>query len=366
MTFAEFLREKGTPDPRLTIWALIPYFQVGDRLVSESYDTPQVRQELEEVFAALGLDWIWVPITRENLHDAIETLLRSAGDRKPLALNYCDSDDVSGGPGIEVIEKLEEHGIAYTGAGKDFYHISTSKILMKDLFSQSGVPTAPYAVIVEPERDIPGLCERLGAPLIVKPVVSAGSWGLSLNSVVNTDAELEAQVRRLLEGPHGREFAEGGIFVERFINGPEFTVLVLGMCGAPESARIYPPVERVFNSELPERERFFSYDRYWELYQEESPPPGGKFYKYRPAAPALQAPLETLAWNAYCAVGGTGYGRVDIRMDATTGELFVLEVNANCGISSDENESSTGNILRWGGISFAQLMNEMLYGALIR
>jgi D-alanine-D-alanine ligase len=366
MTFTEFLRQKGMSASRISVWALIPYWQEGDRLVSESYDTPQVRRELADVFGALGLDWTWVPITRENTLDSLDSLLRAAGGRQPLALNYCDSDPVAGGPGIEVIHALQERGIPFTGADAPFYHISTSKIRMKERFLDAGVSTAPFAVVASVESDLRGLCCRLGAPLFVKPVISAGSFGLSLRSVVHTDEELEAQVRSLLEGPHGREFAAGGLFVETFINGPEFTVLVVGMPALPESVRIYPAVERVFNPALPEAERFFSYDRYWEKYEEESRPPDGKYYEYRAAPSPLRERLEALAWKAYCAVGGTGYGRVDIRMDATTGELFVLEVNANCGISSDENESSTGNILSWGGISFAQLMSEMLYGALIR
>jgi len=36
--------------------------------------------------------------------------------------------------------------------------------------------------------------------------------------------------------------------------------------------------------------------------------------------------------NAYIACGGNSYGRVDVRQDSATGELFVLEVNSVCSI----------------------------------
>lgn len=367
MKFADYLKIRGMADTPLAVWAFIPYWQVGPDLVSESYDTPQTRRELDEVFHALGLAWTWVPVTTDNLRETVGFILQSANGQQPLILNFCDADPVFGGPGIDVIQHLEELGLAFTGADAPFYHISTSKILMKEAFLREGVSTAPFAVITDPERDIPGLCEKLGAPLFVKPAVSAGSFGLSLKSVVNSDEELYEQVMTLLNSSYQREFTEGGIFVERFINGPEFTVLVVGIPGVPESIRVYQPVERAFNNALPEMERFFSYDRYWELFKEESRPPDGKpLYEYRPADPTLKKSLEALAWNAYCAVGGTGYGRVDIRMDRQTGELYVLEVNANCGISADENESSTGQILRWSGIPFTRLMSDMLYGALVR
>ena len=367
MKFADYLKTRGMADAPLAVWAFIPYWQVGPDLVSESYDNPKTRRELDEVFQALGLNWTWVPVTTDNLRETVGFILRSVNGLQPLILNFCDADPIFGGPGIDVIQALTEQGWSFTGADAPFYHISTSKILMKGAFLKEGVPTAPFAVITEPEKDIPGLCERLGAPLFVKPAVSAGSFGLSLKSVVNSDEELHEQVMALLNSPYRREFLEGGLFVERFLNGPEFTVLVVGMPDVPESIRVYPPVERAFNNALPEEERFFSYDRYWELFKEESRPPNGKpLYEYRPAPPEWKERLEDLAWKAYCAVGGTGYGRVDIRMDRQTGELYVLEVNANCGISADENESSTGQILRWGGIPFEQLMREMLYGALIR
>jgi D-alanine-D-alanine ligase len=66
-----------------------------------------------------------------------------------------------------------------------------------------------------------------------------------------------------------------------------------------------------------------------------------------------------LAIRAYCAVRGTGYGRVDIRMDQKHGSLYVLEVNANCGLSSDE-QSSVGKILELSGYSFVDLIGEIL------
>ncbi|MBK6392109.1 MAG: hypothetical protein IPF70_16310 [Saprospiraceae bacterium] len=51
----------------------------------------------------------------------------------------------------------------------------------------------------------------------------------------------------------------------------------------------------------------------------------------------------------HISVKGRGYGRVDIRMDQVTGEMYVLEVNAQCGLSEDENFTSIGAILKYSG-----------------
>jgi len=367
MKFSKLLKEKGVSAPDLEVWAFIPYCQEASGMTSDQYDTPYTRQELKDVFKALGLDWEWIPITNQNLHLTVDSLLASCNGKMPVVLNYCDGDEIYDFPGIEVVRRLEKEGLAYTGANADFYHLSTSKIRMKDAFVRGGVSTAPYAVITDPERDCPGLCERLGTPLFVKPAVSAGSVGLSLKSVVHNDEDLRAQVDYLLSRPDGNLFDRGGIFAERFVNGPEFTVLVVGIPGIPETIRVYPPVERHFNTSIPEEERFFSYERYWELWNNEPAPPDGKpLYQYRSPEPELQERLKELSWRAFCAVEGAGYGRVDIRMEKSTGELYVLEVNANCGISSSEDDSSTGNILKLGGITFPQLMGDLLFCALFR
>jgi D-alanine-D-alanine ligase len=46
-------------------------------------------------------------------------------------------------------------------------------------------------------------------------------------------------------------------------------------------------------------------------------------------------------------------------MDRATGELFVLEVNANCGLSEDD-QTSTGCILKLADMTLADLLQEIL------
>jgi D-alanine-D-alanine ligase len=50
-------------------------------------------------------------------------------------------------------------------------------------------------------------------------------------------------------------------------------------------------------------------------------------------------------------------------MDAVTGELYVLEVNAQCGLSEDENFTSIGAILRFADRPFHGMVREILDGA---
>jgi D-alanine-D-alanine ligase len=237
--------------------------------------------------------------------------------------------------------------------------------LIKRAFVEAGVATAAYEVISD-INCIQGVCDRLGTPLIVKPAISLESRGISLQSVVYSDEQVSLQVQRLLQGQHEMQFTLSHIFVERFINGREFTVFIVGSSHQPDRLKIYPPMERVFNSSVPDTEQFLSYG-YWERDEKES------FLSFQLVGSDLHEKLCELSKRAYCAVGGNGYGRVDLRMDRVSQELFVLEVNPNCGISSqslsnvsDPTGTSVGTILHLSGMQFAKLMLEIITEAFAR
>ncbi|GAB4303038.1 MAG: hypothetical protein Fur0025_44110 [Oscillatoriaceae cyanobacterium] len=362
------------PKDKIFVWAFIPY-KITDRgLIGEFYDNQGYRQELAIVFAEIGIKWKWQPITLENMHAVVEEVVASRHDYTPVVLNYCDGfDEVDGYPGLSVIKLLEEKGIIFTGADSNFEYLTISKIRMKRTFVDNGVATAPYEVISDPNC-IQGICQRLGTPLIVKPAVSTASQGIWLDSVVESEDRVSLQVQRLLQAEHGKQCPQNGIFVEQFINGREFAVFVLGSAKQPENIKIYPSLERVFHPSLSETERFLSHYRYWGKDEGEvSLLPEEQFCSSQLAEPELDKRLGELAKRAYCAVDGNGYGRIDLRMDKMSQELFVLEVNSNCAISSkplfdfsDPNATSVGTILYLSGIAFPQLMSEIIAEALTR
>lgn len=362
----EISRLRGLPVPssKIFVWAFIPYRMTEQGLIQEFFNTSVLRQELADVFAELGLKWKWQPITLENMHAVIEEVAASRSEYTSVVLNYCIGDEVPTYPGTCVYELLEAKSIPCTGADSASIKLSTSKIGMKRAFIEAGVPTAPYEVISD-INCLQGVCERLGTPLFVKPEMSFASRGLSVQSVIYNDEQAIAQVQRLLQGQHGMQFPLDGIFVERFIKGPEFTVFLIGSFHQPDSIKIYPPLEVVFHSSLPETEKFLSYDRYHEKYEEETPlSPEEPFIRGQLVSTELHGRLCELAKRAYCAVGGNGFGRVDVRMEKASQELFVLEVNPNCLIAPSE--TAVGEILDLAGIPFAQLISEIIAEAYAR
>lgn len=359
----------AVPLDRLKVWVLAPHLVTEDANIDYYYDFSQSIAEYTKVFEELDIEWKWQPVTMENYTGIIQTIAdeQNKGSWYPLVLNLCDGDEVNGTPGISVVQLLEEKQLVYTGSDAFFYRITTSKIPMKKAFDKAKVPNAKWEAILSPDQDIAGIFGRLGTPIIVKPSVSGGSMGVGIRNVVHTEEELKDQVQRMFEGYRGWNLAADGIIAESFIAGPEFTTMIVGSYKHPKQCRVYEPVERVFHASLPEHEKFLSFDRLWEIYEDETPMPGEEnFYEYRLPDASLHEAIKQLSLDAYLSVKGTGYTRIDIRMDQQTGKLYVLEVNAQCGLSEDEDYTSIGAILRVSDTSFSELVAEIINDAFRR
>jgi D-alanine-D-alanine ligase len=352
--------------PAPLVWVLVPIVETDDPNLAWYSDYSNAREEYARAFAALGLAWKWQPVTMQDYRTVVAGIRRASRGFAPIVLNLCDGDEINGSPGLSVIHALREANLPFTGADERFYDLTTSKIVMKRLFEAAGVPTAPWAVVARDGKGSAALFRALGATLILKPAISAGSLGIGMKSVVRSPQALRAQLKRLHDGYRGWGLTEGGAFVERFIIGPEYTTFIVGSHDDPAGKTVYPPVERRFNATIPVRERFLSFDRLWGIYEDEPEIDGGdgELWQYKPVRKkALAREIEAVSWAAYAAVGGRGYGRVDLRQDARTGKLYVLEVNSQCGLSEDPVQTSIGAILIFAKRSFASAVEAILAAA---
>ena len=349
------------------IWVLAPHLESDDPNIQHYYDFTQSIKEYTQVFEELKTEWKWQPVTMDNYKSIIKSIAASKNGKTPLILNLCDGDEVNGCPGVSVIKELDKHGLIYTGSDVHFYNITTSKVPMKKAFDKAKVATANWRVITDKKGSTKGICKRVGTPIIIKPAVSGGSMGVSVKNVVNTEEELNDRVTEIYKGYRGWNLLVDGLFVEQFITGPEYTTFITGSADDQDNCIVYEPVKRVFHKSLPEAEQFLSFDRLWEIYEDETPMPANEnFYEYEAAEPELIPALKQLSLDAYKSCGGKGYTRIDIRQDSATGKLFMLEANAQCGLSEDENYTSIGAILKVSGVSFSEVIAEILKDALRR
>ncbi|MGB4848668.1 MAG: hypothetical protein WBP41_12160 [Saprospiraceae bacterium] len=354
---------------QIKVWVLAPLLESNDAKIDYYYDFSQSIAEYDKTFAALGIEWKWQPVTINDFSEIIETIVieKATSSKMPVVFNLCDGDEINGTPGISVVRLLEEKGLVYTGSDEYFYKITTSKIPMKQAFDTALVPTAKWKAIYDKDVDIEDIFEKLGSPVIVKPAISGGSMGVGIKNVVHNQAELNELVTKMFSGYRGWNLAADGLIAESFVSGPEFTVLISGSYNNPKDAKIYTPVERVFHASLPEHEKFLSFDRLWEIYEDETPMPNeGNFYEYALPDSNIIEEIKKISWDAFVATRGCGYTRADVRMDKETGHLYVLEVNAQCGLSEDEDFTSIGAILRISGNTFTDLVAEIINDAFDR
>ncbi len=353
----------------LKVWVLAPHLITNDANLDYYYDFSQSIAEYKATFNELNINWKWQPVTINDYETIIDEIVaaRDFQGIYPIVFNLCDGDEVNGTPGISLVKLLAQRGLIYTGADEFFYNITTSKILMKAAFDAAKVATPKWLPVHKINQDVTSFFKQLGTPIIVKPSVSGGSMGVGIKNVVYNTEQLETQVKLMFQGYRGWNLATDGLLAEAFINGAEFTVFIVGNYYNKVNAIIYQPVERVFHESLPEHEKFLSFDRLWEIYEDETPMPNAaNFYEYAVPQLSLHEAIKQLAWDAFEAVKGTGYTRVDIRMDKANGKLYVLEVNAQCGISEDENFTSIGAILKFAKVSFTDLVVQIINNSINR
>lgn len=238
-----------------------------------------------------------------------------------VAVNLCDGCTLDGEPGVEVLDALEARGIPYTGARRLAYWIGSDKVRMKVHFLNAGVPTPRFQVFGDADEEID---PRLEYPLFVKPCDTAGSVGVSLDSRVDGEAALRRRLQAVIP-------LYGPALVEEYVEGRELSVAIIG---DGDDLTIFPPVELRFGPAYPSTCRIQTFESKFD--------PASPLYRgYELSCPArLGADEERTvieaARAAYQSIGGTGYGRVDLRIGA--GGPRVLEVNPNCSLEWAEGD----------------------------
>ncbi|MBN1812070.1 MAG: hypothetical protein JXA14_09570, partial [Anaerolineae bacterium] len=124
---------------------------------------------------------------------------------------------------------LEMLRIPYTGSQVLTMALALDKPMTKRVLTYHDLPTPPFQVFERPD-------ELLNAdmifPLFVKPSREGTGMGISPESIVHDEAQMRAQIQRLL-----RAYQEP-VLVERFISGPDITVGMIGNLLPPVAWRL--------------------------------------------------------------------------------------------------------------------------------
>ncbi|MDP4536484.1 D-alanine--D-alanine ligase [Alkalimonas collagenimarina] len=229
-------------------------------------------------------------------HQSLAELAASKPDRVFIVLHGRGGEDGS------MQGALEQLNLPYTGSKVLGSALAMDKSRCKGLFRALGIPTADFQVLQQVEQATHELLQSLGGKVMVKPANEGSSIGMS---VAADEATLKTAVAAAL-------VFDRDVLVERWIDGRELTVSVLG-------EQVLPIIE------MRTPRDFYDYEAKYQVDTTEYLCPA-------PLNEALTQQVQQIAWQAFTAVAASGWGRVDFMLDAHN-QPYVLEVNTVPGMT---------------------------------
>jgi D-alanine-D-alanine ligase len=221
--------------------------------------------------------------------------------------------------------------IPYQGSGVLGSAIAMNKLVSKHLYERFGLPVPPYIVIqhnnaIDPEEYL----ERLGMPLVVKPVKGGSSVGIS---IVKSKESLKNAVDEAFNH-------DDTVLIESYIDGIELTGGVIGN----KNLEALPIIEII-----PDKEHeFFDYEAKYTA---------GITREICPARidEDLTVKAQTYAKMAHSSLFCKGYSRTDMILKKR--EIYIIETNTIPGMTATSLLPLAAGA---AGIGFSQLLDRLI------
>ena len=223
---------------------------------------------------------------------------------------------------------LDLGGVAYAGTGMLGSGLAMDKDVTKRILRDAGVPTPDWLVNPTAQEAV----ERLGLPIIAKPVTGGSSVRLYL---LDDAAEVRERIRE--EAVRASESGEASdMMYEAFIAGREFTVGILGEEALPVG-------------EIVSEHRLFDYECKYQA---------GMADEIFPAEipDALVRTLQERALEVHRLLRLRDFSRVDFMVDGS-GEAWCLEANTLPGMTAT---SLLPKAARAAGMTFPELCDRIV------
>jgi D-alanine-D-alanine ligase len=271
--------------------------------------------------------------------DLVEQLGTARADVAFVALHGRDGEDGT------VQEILELVGIPYTASGPSACMRCMDKVLAKHALRDAGLATPDFYAFSQTAFEslgaahaLPAIEERLDFPVVVKPAAQGSALGIRF---APTAAEVPGAIIAAFS-------YDSKVLLERHIAGRDLAVSIID---GPDGPEALPVVEAI-----PRDGDRYDFEARYEIGQTDFVCPADLDDDTTVAAQAL-------ALAAYRVLGCYGFARVDLMLEAGTGELTVLEANAIPGLTET---SLLPQAAEAAGISFAAFVERVLDLALAR
>ena len=220
---------------------------------------------------------------------------------------------------------LDIAGLPYTGSGMAASSIAMSKLRTKQVWLANHIPTPAYLTL-QPTTPWEVVQLHLGSKVIVKPACEGSSIGMS----IATDESSFEQARTLAF------HYDHSVIAEQWIEGAEYTVAILG-------DRALPVIR------LKTDKTFYDFEAKYKSNTTQYICPCG-------LSAGDEESMQQLALEAFRAIGGEGWGRIDVMRNAQ-GQNFLLEVNTVPGMTD---HSLVPMAAKAAGLDFTALVYSIL------
>ncbi|HTX32951.1 MAG TPA: D-alanine--D-alanine ligase [Solirubrobacteraceae bacterium] len=262
---------------------------------------------VQDALERLGHEVIAVDVAS----DLVARLTDAGPEAAFIALHGRDGEDGT------IQELLEVMGIPYTGSGVSACIRAADKVLAKHAMRDRGVPTPDFFSFSETAfqalgaaQALPAIEDRLRFPIVVKPAAQGSALGIKF-------ARTPADVPQALVAAFSYDRK---VLLERYVPGRDLAVSIIDEAG-DDRPRALPIVEAV-----PEQDDFYDFESRYEI---------GRTRFVCPAElpEEISERARAVAVAVYELLGCRGFGRVDLMLDAETGELYVLEADTVPGLT---------------------------------
>jgi D-alanine-D-alanine ligase len=228
--------------------------------------------------------------------DILKKLFDGRFDRVFIALHGRGGEDGQIQGALEILQ------IPYTGSGVLGSALAMDKSRTKNIWQSQGLPTPPF-IELDKNTNWYAVAEKLGLPLMVKPVHEGSSFG----------ASKVTQVDELEQAWKTANSFDDRVMAECWITGSEYTVPILNEQALP-IIRLVTPRE------------FYDYEAKYESNSTQYICPCGLDKNQ-------ESMLGDLALTAFAVLGASGWGRIDLIMDEQA-QPWLIEANTIPGMTS--------------------------------
>ena len=267
-------------------------------------------------FKSLSIDVLAIDVLMSSL---VTTLMQENIKHCFIALHGGAGEDGT----IQAL--LSSLGITYTGSDLLGCSIGMDKAKTKLLWQGAKIPTANF-VTVNAEDDWTIVSGVVGHKFMIKPANEGSSLGMSIvDDAVSFNRAMEKT----------KQF-DSAVIAERWIDGPEYTVAIL-------AGEALPMIR------MKTKHEFYDYDAKYQ---------SGDTQYICPCDldKSVETAIKTKAVEAFNVLGCSGWGRVDVMLDADD-QFYFLEVNTVPGMTSQSLVPMAANAI---GKSFEILVAEIL------